>query len=173
MSQIWAANLGKRRNFVPKEPANWTHLTRGIIRDYLDTVLIRCFPMRCSKPKNRDQKVNANFFLTKIFDNPSSNVTLLKNAPTCYRAPKWPDPEFPRKIPKQYTAGRNSGTPRKYPENTKKKSVFSGYLGGKFWESRISAQGVFFLHFSWKFRVGPSRGSVAGRGVLNTLIGRN
>ena len=25
MSQIWAANLGKRSKFVPKRPANWTH----------------------------------------------------------------------------------------------------------------------------------------------------
>ena len=45
-------------------------------------------------------------------------------------------------------------------------SVFSGYFGGKFWDSRISGQGVFFRYFSWKFRVGPFRGSVAGRGVL-------
>ena len=28
------------------------------------------------------------------------------------------------------------------------------------------ARGVFFRFFSWKFRVGPSQGSVAGRGVL-------
>ena len=44
--------------------------------------------------------------------------------------------------------------------------VFSGYFGGKFWESRISGRGVFFRYFSWKFRVGPFRGSVAGRAVL-------
>ena len=23
----------------------------------------------------------------------------VKNAPTCYRAPRWADPEFPRKMP--------------------------------------------------------------------------
>ena len=45
-------------------------------------------------------------------------------------------------------------------------SVFSGYFGGKFWESRISGRGVFYRYFSWKFQVGPFRGSVAGRGVL-------
>ena len=47
-------------------------------------------------------------------------------------------------------------------------SVFSGYFGCKFRESRISGRGVFFRYFSWKFRVGPFRGSVAGRGVLKT-----
>ena len=105
----------------------------------------------------------------------------VKNAPTCYRAPRWPHPEFPRKMPKKYPPARNSGTPRKYPQkyqkNTKNAhfwyfggifSVFSGYFRGKVWESRISGRGVFFRYFSWKFRVGPSRGSVAGRAVLNS-----
>ena len=45
-------------------------------------------------------------------------------------------------------------------------SVFSGYFGRTFWESRISGRNIFFRYFSWKFRVGSSRGSVAGRGVL-------
>ena len=59
---------------------------------------------------------------------------LLKNAPTCYRAPRWPDPEFPKKYPPD----RNSGTPRKHPQNTEKIprkyafSVFSGYFFGIF-----------------------------------------
>ena len=66
--------------------------------------------------------------------------------------------------------------PPKYRKNTKNAhlgyfqgifSVFWGYFGGKIWESRTSGQGVFFRYFSWKFRVGPFRGSVAGRGVLN------
>ena len=113
----------------------------------------------------------------------NSNMSSIKNAPTCYRAPRWPDPEFPRKIPKKYPPARNSGTPRKYPKNTEKMpkmrilgyfgvffSIFSGYFGGKFWECRISGRGVFFRHFSWKFRVGPFRGSVAGRGVLKSSI---
>ena len=84
-------------------------------------------------------------------------------------------------IPKKYPRGRNSGTPRKYPENTEKIPqnrhfwyfwgifrYFRGILGGRFWESRISGRGVFLRYFSWKFRVGPSRGSVAGRGVLKS-----
>ena len=54
-------------------------------------------------------------------------VRALKNTPTCYRAPRWPDPEFPRKIPKKYSPGRNSGTPRKYPKIPKK------YLKYAFW----------------------------------------
>ena len=36
----------------------------------------------------------------------------VKSAPTCYRAPRWPDPEFLPKIPKKYPPARNSGTPR-------------------------------------------------------------
>ena len=85
---------------------------------------------------------------------------IVKDALTCYRAPKWPNPEFPRKIPKKYPSGRNSGTPRKYPKNTEKNtknahfwyfggifSIFSGNFGGKFWESRISGRGVFFRYF--------------------------
>ena len=59
----------------------------------------------------------------------------------------------------------------KYRKNTKNAHFW--YFGGifsvfsKFRESRISGRGVFFRYFSWKFRVGPFRGSVAGRGVLN------
>ena len=69
--------------------------------------------------------------------------------------------------------------PQKYRKNTKNTPfwyfggiflVFSGYFGGKFWESRISGRGVFSWYFSWKFQVGPFRSSVAGRGVLNHII---
>ena len=75
--------------------------------------------------------------------------------------------------------GPNFWNPKKIPQKYQKKyqnthfwyfggifSVFSGYFGGKFWESRISGRGVFFRYFSWKFQLGPFRGSVAGRGVL-------
>ena len=47
-------------------------------------------------------------------------------------------------------------------------SVFPGYFGAKFRETRLSGGGYFFGVFRWKFRVGPSQGSVAGRGVLKT-----
>ena len=75
----------------------------------------------------------------------------LRTPRTCYRATRWPDPEFPQKIPKkQKKPSRNSGTPRKCPQNIPKKipkmgalgifggyffSVFRGIFGGKFWES--------------------------------------
>ena len=81
----------------------------------------------------------------------------IKNAPTCYRAPRWPDPEFPRKIPKKYPSGRNSGTPTKYPKNTEKipKIRIFGILGvffgifGVFWGLILGVQnfgpgGIFF-----------------------------
>ena len=69
--------------------------------------------------------------------------------------------------------------PQKYRKNTKNThfqyfrgifSVFSGYFGGKFWECRISGRGGFFRYFSLQFRVGPFRGSVTGRGVLNSRL---
>ena len=86
-----------------------------------------------------------------------------------------------REIPKKIHPGPKVWNPPKIPPKYRKKknpnghfwyfggmfSVFSGYFGGKFWESRISGRGVFLRYFSWKFQVGPSRGSVAGRGVLN------
>ena len=72
---------------------------------------------------------------------------IIKNAPTCYRAPKWPDPEFPRKILKNYPPGRNSGTPTKYPKNTEK-------------IPKIRIFGIFRVFF-WYFRgiLGVNSGS--------------
>ena len=79
-------------------------------------------------------------------------------------------------------------TPGIYPQNTPKIrkntpkiqkmpvfGIFSGYFRGIFGVFslgfRISARGVFFRYFSWKFRVGPFRGSVASRGVLKANYG--
>ena len=101
----------------------------------------------------------------------------IKDAPTCCRAPRWHHPKLPRKIPKKYLPGPKFWTPNKYPQNTEKKPkrAFLVFWGCFFWyfrgilgvNSRISAQGgMFFRYFSWNFRVGPSQGSVAGRGVL-------
>ena len=50
--------------------------------------------------------------------------------------------------------------------------LFFGIFGVFCWGSRISARGVFFQYFLWKFRVGPCRGSVAGRGVLKVRGGK-
>ena len=55
--------------------------------------------------------------------------------------------------------------PEKYPEKDRF-WYFFGIFGVFSWGSQISVGGVFFRYFSWKFWVGPSRGSVAGRGVL-------
>ena len=61
------------------------------------------------------------------------------------------------------------GPTRNFHEKYREKiPVFLGYFGAKIWESRISGRGVFFRYFSVKFRVGPFRGSVAGRGVLKS-----
>ena len=106
---------------------------------------------------------------------PQREKSTVKNAPTCYRAPRWPDPDFPPRTPKKYTPNRNSGTARKYPENTQNghfwyfggfSSVFSEHFLGKFWESRISGRGVFF----GIFRVNAGSGSVSGRGVPKSTV---
>ena len=80
---------------------------------------------------------------------------------------------------KKKNPGRDSGSPRKtekkYPPKVRKMVIFGilgiffRYFRGKFWESRILGRGVFFRHFSWKFRVGPSRDFVEGRGVLRYM----
>ena len=103
---------------------------------------------------------------------------MVENAPTCYRAPRWPDPEFPRKIPKKYPPARNSGLPeftfkipRKYRKNTPKIpkmpilgifSVFSGYFLGV---QNFGPGGYFF----GIFRGNSGSSSVAGRGVLKHM----
>ena len=99
-------------------------------------------------------------------------LNFLENATTCYRAPRWPDLEFPRerppkmdseKIPPKYPK-----IPKKYPRSTKnvRFGYFFRHFGGYF---RVSARRVLFRYFLWKVRVGPSRGSVAGRGVLKSV----
>ena len=84
------------------------------------------------------------------------------------------------KIPPRPEILDSQNSPPKYPEKYRKNTpkipknahfwYFFGIFGVFSWGSRISAQGVFFRYFSWKFRVGPSRGSVAGRGVLKYSI---
>ena len=94
-----------------------------------------------------------------------------ENAPTCYRAPRWPDPECQQKILKKIPPGSKFWTLRKYPQNTlelpKKhtpkiqKNARFGYFGGisGYFSrgSRISARRVFFQYFLWKLQVGHLR----------------
>ena len=60
--------------------------------------------------------------------------------------------------------------PKKYPQNTKNDRFWYFFL--VFWGYFLVVPifrpgGLFFRYFLWKFRVGPSRGSVAGGGILN------
>ena len=120
-----------------------------------------------------------NRFLKALLSATTPNC--LENVPTCYRAPKWPDPGISTKNTDKNTPRAESLEPQenKIPPKKKKRSfwycggtfsVFSAYFGGKVWESRISARGVFFRYFSWKFRVGPSRVFVAGRGEPSKMV---
>ena len=113
----------------------------------------------------------------------------IENAPKCYRTPRCRDPEFPRKNTEKIHPGPNCWTPRiyppKYPENTEKRHqntknapfryflMFSGYFRGIFLGFRNFGLGGIFSVFSWKFRVGLSWGSVAGRDVLNYTKGKS
>ena len=63
---------------------------------------------------------------------------MVNNAPTCYRAPRWPDHGISAKNAQKIPPGRNSGNPRKCSENTPKipKMGIFGILGvffGDFW----------------------------------------
>ena len=79
-----------------------------------------------------------------------------KNTEKIPPGPKfWTPRIYPQNTPK---------IPKKYPQNTKNDRFwyFFGIFGVFSWGSKISAWGLFFRYFLWKFRVGPSRGSVAG-----------
>ena len=91
-----------------------------------------CAPTLCHPPTLRPQSVGPKLLqfsrLCQIYiKNSAQKTPSFENAPTCYKAPKRPDPEFPRKIPKKYPLARNSGLleftpkmPRKYRKNTPK-----------------------------------------------------
>ena len=80
----------------------------------------------------------------------------LRTPRPAYRAPRWPDPEFPQKnTPQAEILELQENTP-KIPKKYQKCAflVFWGYFfgifgafWGKFWESRISGWGVFFSVF--------------------------
>ena len=105
-------------------------------------------------------------------------VLSFENAPACYRAPKWPYLEFPQRYRENTPRAKILGTlfRIKCSEDAEKNPktgifgfffgisrVFWGYFLGvpEFW-----SKGYFLAFFLWKFWVGPSRGSVAGGGIL-------
>ena len=108
----------------------------------------------------------------------------VENAPTCHRAPRWPDPEFSPKNAEKIPPGPKFWTPGIYPQNTPKIpkntpkipkmpvwgifSVFSGYLNFLGFQN-LGPGGIFSAFFVEV----PGRaisGSVAGRGVLNCSV---
>ena len=98
---------------------------------------LQCYRLWCfsfAQPFQRAANGADPSWLTLAFFGRPNFQSSVESPPTCYRAPRWPDPEFPRKILKKYPPGRNSGTPIKYQKNTKKyqKSVFSGVFFGYF-----------------------------------------
>ena len=98
-------------------------------------------------------------FLTSVEANDVARFGV-ENAPTCYRAPRWPNPGFPRKIPKKIPPPEildSQNLPPKYPKNTLKNapkipklttlgifSVFWGYFLGV---PEFRTGGVFFRYF--------------------------
>ena len=97
-----------------------------------------------------------------------------ENAPRPATEPRdCPTRNFQEKMPKKIPLGPKFWNPKKkpqkYPQNTKNAHflVFSRYFGGIFLGFQNFGPRVFFFGiFLWKFRVGQSRGSTAGRGVL-------
>ena len=94
---------------------------------------------------------------------------------------RFTSPYLPKKSPPRPEILDSQNLPPKCPENTEKNTpqipkmpiwgTFSVFSGCFLVVPEFRAAGVFFRYFSWKFRVGPSRGSVAGRGVLKTREG--
>ena len=103
----------------------------------------------------------------------------LEDSPTCYRAPGWPDPEFPQEIPKitpqpEILDSQNFAPkiPRKYRKHTKnipRMPVLGTFcvLGVCWGFQKFGPRGI-SRYFRWKFRFGPSRGSVVSLGVLDS-----
>ena len=98
---------------------------------------------------------------------------MFKNAPACYRDPRWSDLELCHaKYRKNNSSTRNSGIPRKYTPNTPKIpktprntanacfGYFSGVFGVASWGSTISGQGAVSF--------GIFRGN-SGSGLLGSL----
>ena len=123
--------LVKCNHFVSKQPAHsggmdWWHV---------------------EWPCSRVQKIFSSGRILQ--ENPRNSAERVENAPTCYRAPRWSDPEFPQKKCRTNTPpARNSGTPR---NTEKKKMVLWGYFFGIFlgvfsWCLRVASYSCVFLN---------------------------
>ena len=90
----------------------------------------------------------------------ATKIDMFENAPTCYRAPRWPDPEFPRKIPKKYPRAEILEPQENTPKIPKKYQnahflIFLGYffgIFGVFWGEILGVQnfgpgGIFSVFF--------------------------
>ena len=100
--------------------------------------------------------------------------------PDLLQSPEMARPGISTKNTEKLPLGPKFWTPGSYPENTPKIPktypqkypkcaflVFFRYsLGILLGFQNFGPGGIFFRCFLWKFWVGPSRGSVAGRGVL-------
>ena len=75
---------------------------------------------------------------------------LLRMPPLAKRDPRWPDPEFPRRIAKKKPLARHSGLagpPRKYQIKTPKRA-FLVFFRGIFWYVRGTRISLPYLSFS-------------------------
>ena len=101
--------------------------------------------------------------------NVRSYLSTLKNAPDLLQSPEMPQLGISEKITEKIPARPNFWNAKKTPPKYRKIPkmcilVFWGYFFGIFGPKILEVQN--FGSFSW--RVGPSWGSVAGRGVLNS-----
>ena len=116
---------------------------------------------------------------SRILARDSCVTDVLRNekTPTCYRAPRWPNLEFPQKIPKK-------NSPRaeilEYPKNTEKRAflVFWGYFFGIFWgilgvnsgSPEFRAEGYFFLVFFVEIPGGAISGLCSRSGRVTDVL---
>ena len=98
------------------------------------------FPQKIAKKKKTLDRNSGTPRNTPPSPNFSKSPTWVENTPPPpLQSPKMARPGISTKIPQKKPSGRNSGNPRKYPENTEKTpqtgifgifSVYSGYFGG-------------------------------------------
>ena len=125
---------------------------------------VRILPLSSQAVKLWEVSQGAEGTITRVSCNPAfaqkkrpSLEVFFENTPTCYRAPRWPDPEFPRKIRKKYVpwaeildsqkilSENTPKIPKRCSQNTKNAQVwvffrcFQGIFSQGF---RISAQRV-------------------------------
>ena len=149
--KIYSGDFGSVARFAIHIRSARTLMFRRFLSTKPDRKLFSGIKLRMSRP-------------TALLEQFGARVRHVENAPACYRAPRWPDPEFPQKKSEKVGPRPKFWNPKKIPQKYRKNTktmifgilgvffgifgVFSGHFRGKVRESRISSQGVFLRYCS-------------------------